>query len=78
MIESFKAYTEGLKFMTDQKSTEDILGFELSAETKARVAELLGKKRSGTLTAKENAELVAYEDVALFVEMKKRQAEQNH
>lgn len=74
MIETFKAYTEGLTFMSNEHSTEEVLGFELSATTKARVRELLDKKHAGTLTVKENAELAAYEDVALFVEMKKHQA----
>jgi hypothetical protein len=79
MIDSFnKAYAEGLKLMSDPASSENLLGFELSEATKSRVRELLDKKRSGTLTARESAELSAYEDVALFVEMKKRQAERKH
>ncbi len=77
MMESFKAYQEGLAFMSEQNSTEDILGFEVSSSTKMRVGELLRKKQEGTLTAKENAELIAYEDVALFIQMKKRQVEKH-
>lgn len=78
MIESSKAYAEGLKLISDPTTSEDILGFELSDSTRARVRELLDKKRSGTLTARENAELAAYEDVALFIEMKRRQIERKH
>jgi hypothetical protein len=68
------AFDEALEFLVSSHSDEEVLGFHVSTETKNRLHYLLARKQEGTLTAKENAELTAYADVALYVHMRKIQA----
>ena len=72
------AFEEALDFMCQPCTSEQALGFNMSEETRSRLHYLLEARRSNTLTARENAELEAYRDVALYVHMRKVQASQSH
>lgn len=71
------AFEEALDFMCQPCTTEQVLGFKMSEETKARLRYLLEAKREDHLTAAEHAELEAYKEVALYVHMRKVQVSRN-
>lgn len=77
MNHKMTAYDEALEFMCSHQTDEQVLGFRLSEDTKTRIQQLLENKRAGHLTAKENAELEAFMDVAMYVHMRKTQARKN-
>ena len=68
------AFDEALQFLCAATTPEEVLGFQLSDETRTRIQFLLEAKRRGRLTAKEQAELQAFQEVALYVHMRKVQA----
>lgn len=68
------AFDEALEFLCTATIPEEVLGFQLSDETRTRIQFLLEAKRKDRLTAKEQAELQAFQDVALYIHMRKVQA----
>ncbi|PJF21933.1 MAG: hypothetical protein CUN56_08540 [Phototrophicales bacterium] len=63
------AYDQILDFLTSAPSLQDIVAFELSPETKERVAYLDLAKLQGLLTADEEAELDEFNRAMHFMEM---------
>jgi hypothetical protein len=57
-------YDELLDLLAESADAQRVLAFRLSAESQARLDELLEKNREGTLTNDEVAELDAYERFA--------------
>jgi hypothetical protein len=59
--EDTAVYDDLLDLLAESAEAERVLAFRLSAAKQARLDALLDKNRDGTLTAKESAELDAYE-----------------
>jgi hypothetical protein len=75
---TFKLYTDALNFITGQRKCEDYLCYEETEQTKNRLYRMMWRVDEGTATAAEKAELDAYEDVQLFMDMKRRQAQKHN
>lgn len=72
-----RAYEEAVAFMAQVPTDEQARLFQLSEATLLRARELLQRSQTETLSAIERAELNAFMDAVLFVQMRKRQAEQH-
>jgi hypothetical protein len=71
---SFPVYTQILDFLVATPSPQDIIAFKVSAETQARLGELLEKNREDTLTESEQAELDAFEQIDHIMSLLKAKA----
>ncbi len=68
------AYTEVLDFLISSPNAQKIVDFKVSAQTQSRLHDLLEKNREATLTALEQAELDAFEQIEHLVVLLKARA----
>ncbi|MBX3057825.1 MAG: hypothetical protein KF770_15275 [Anaerolineae bacterium] len=66
-------WLEAIDFLASGPASQAVIDFKLSAESQARLEELLDWHRSGSLTPQESAELAAYRQINhLFILLKAR------
>ena len=73
-METTKAYEEIINFIAAGTTPESVASFKVSPETKARVAELLHREKTGGLTPEETAELDSYEELEHIMILAKARA----
>ena len=73
-METTKAYEEIINFIAAGTTPESVARFNVSPETKARVAELLHREKTDGLTPEETAELDSYEELERIMILAKARA----
>ncbi|MGH9754350.1 MAG: hypothetical protein ACREA2_16345 [Blastocatellia bacterium] len=73
-MEITKACEEIINFIAAGASTESVAAFKASPETRARVAELIGREKTVGLTPEEQAELDSYEELEHIMILAKARA----
>ncbi|HEY0407406.1 MAG TPA: hypothetical protein VGC89_16860 [Pyrinomonadaceae bacterium] len=76
-MSSNKAYEEVIDFLAAGTSPDEIISFQPSEEAKRRVADLIERERSATLTTEEKSELDHYLELEHLMRFAKARARQN-
>ncbi len=72
-----KAYSEFVDFIVTGMPPEQILGFQASEETRARVRYLLGREKQGLISSEEKNELDDFEQFEHIIRMAKARLDHN-